>query len=123
MVAVVRSEAEPAVQGQGGLVAVLDLEEDAAGAALGGVGDQRGGDRGAQAAAAIVRVDLDRGQAGPVVPVAWAPLLWSPLLPVPATRPMATVRSPSRADANACQGAEVRIVRATGGSSGWPRKW
>ena len=37
---------------------------------------------------------------------------------VPATRPMATVRPPSRTEANACQGAEVTMVRAIGGRLG-----
>jgi hypothetical protein len=65
VVAVVAGEAELAVQGAGGGVAVFDLEVQVMGAAGGGLGGQRGGQRPGQAAAPVRRIDLDGGQAAP----------------------------------------------------------
>jgi hypothetical protein len=67
VVAVVVGEAGLAVQGARCRVVVLDLQVQVGGAALHGGRGQRAGDRVAEAAPAVGRVHLDRGQAGPAV--------------------------------------------------------
>jgi hypothetical protein len=59
------AEAEAPVEGLGRVVVHLDLQEDPGEAAPGGLLARRRGDGGAQALAAVARVHLDRGEAGP----------------------------------------------------------
>jgi len=105
VVTVVVGEADPAVQRAGGGVAAGDLQVDVHRTTVGRVRGQRCCDGGAQAAAPVLRVHFDRGQAGPLI-VAGDPPDGDRLAVGPA---------------NACHGAELSTFRATGGSCCIPR--
>ena len=112
MILVRHAEPEAGIEADRGLVALLDLEEDLARAALRRGRRERGGNGRAQPA---------RRQAGATS------IAVSPAQPAATeTRPIAAITPSRHTRAKACHGADRSSARALvrcAAASGWPRKW